>query len=125
VPLIFTKRLKRESGYIEWPVLQKLLANQPVDPSDTDNELLRLRLSPLRSTIHDSTSIIYDLLRALTPWPGVWSTVPTRKGELRISLVYDLRSTTCLAARRVYDPQILIAGKPKPISLADFTKYYL
>ncbi len=112
--LVFTKRLTRDSGFIEWPVLHQLLTNQPIS-SSTTNQLLSLRLSRTHIIIHHSSFIIHDLLRALTPWPGVWSLVPTKKGEQRISLIYNLQSTI----------SILISGKPAPISLSDFTKYYL
>ena len=155
--IIFTKRLTRDSGYLEWPTLHKLLLNQPLctssavapekclqtqsglgGPPDTKNELLRLRLSrtvfvghPTR-TVLEGTQILSDLLRALTPWPGVWSLVPTKKSDLRISLVpkgSDLKGSAQppLSGGRS-DPTgfvILIAGKPNPISLSDFTKYYL
>jgi methionyl-tRNA formyltransferase len=109
--LIFTQRLKKDSGYIEWSVLAKLLAGKSVDPSETNNKLLALRLQ-LSPTTHD-LSPISNLQRALTPWPGIWSLVPSIKGELRISL----DSLT---------PHIMIklAGKPKAIKLADFIKYY-
>ena len=125
-PLIFTRRLTRDSGYLEWATLQKLLANQPISPSDTKNELLHLRLSrgsDLKGSAHPADSKagrsdpINDLLRALTPWPGVWSTVKTKKKILRVTLV-----------PKGSDPQsimILIAGKPKPILYNDFIKYYL
>ena len=114
--LIFTHRLTRDSGYLEWPVAQRLLAGEPVSPAETANELLKLRLS---RPLHDPRSTIHDLIRALTPWPGVWTIAKTKKGELRISLVPNLRST-------IHDlPSILISGKPKPISWSDFTKYYL
>lgn len=111
--LVFTHRLTRTSGFIEWSVLQALLNNTRVDPLQTANELLRLRLSrEENNTSHlQSKSCLLDLAHALNPWPGIWSLVPSKKGELRISLTPDLN--------------ILIAGKPKPISLSDFTKYYL
>lgn len=115
-PLIFTRRLTRDSGYLEWNVLQKLLTNQSISPSETKNELLSLRTLP---EVIEGTQILHDLIRALTPWPGVWSVVPTRKGDLRISLVpapYSIPHTPYF---------ILISGKPAPITLADFTRYYL
>lgn len=130
-PLIFTRRLTRDSGYVEWSTLHKLLLNQPISPSDTKNELLSLRLgsdlkgsaqTPLSGGRSDpegieGTQILSDLLRALTPWPGVWSLVPTKKANLRISLVPKRSDPTGFV--------ILISGKPNPISLADFTRYYL
>lgn len=115
-PLVFTRRLTRDSGYLEWNVLQKLLTNQSISPSETKNELLSLRTLP---EVIEGTQILHDLIRALTPWPGVWSVVPTRKGDLRISLVpapYSIPHTPYF---------ILISGKPAPITLADFTRYYL
>ncbi len=110
--LVFTHRLTRASGFIEWNVLFSLLNNTRVEPDSTTNELLRLRLSrEEKNTSHlQSKSCVLDLAHALNPWPGIWSLVPSKKGELRISLTPDLN--------------ILIAGKPKPISLSDFQKYY-
>lgn len=111
VPLIFTHRLTRDSGYLEWPVLHALLTNQPISPTDTQNELLHLQPSP--SLDH--------LLRALTPWPGVWSLVPQPKADppradTRITLISHSRSVI---------PDILISGHPAPILYNDFIKYYL
>lgn len=107
-PLIFTHRLTRQSGFIEWEVLNQLLTHHAVKPVTTINELLKLRL-----THNPQGNILSDLLRALSPWPGIWTNAPTKKGELRLSL------------ESVNPALIKIAGKPKPITLADFTKYYL
>jgi len=106
--LIFTHRLTRDSGYLEWSVLSKLLSGKPIKVDESKNELLVLRL-----THHNQGPILSDLLRALTPWPGVWSNVPTKKGELRVTLE-SLAPIT-----------VKLASKPKPISYSDFAKYYL
>jgi len=121
--LIFTHRLKKDSGYIEWPVLDKLHAGKKVEPSETKNELLALRLgSDLKGSSQpadskagrsDPIGVLHDLLRSLTPWPGIWSLVPTKKGELRVSL----ESVTPYITLK-------LAGKPKAISYTDFIKYY-
>lgn len=111
-PLIFTKRLTRDSGFIEWEVLIKLLTGKAIRAEDTDNILLKHRHDRSRTT--DGLIILDDLLRALTPWPGVWSNVPTKKGELRISIESILPEL-----------KIKISGKPNPISYTDFEKYYL
>lgn len=122
VPLIFTHRLTRDSGYLEWPVVQKLLAGQPVSPNETENELLKLRLTKIQSSGLGFSAwnlVLSDLIRSLTPWPGVWTLAKTKKGDLRLSLIIT-RSHTRYAI-----PDVLIAGKPKPIAWSDFTKYYL
>ena len=110
--LVFTHRLTRDSGFIEWPTLHKLLNDKPISPSESKNELLTLRLGRTQGSA--PTAIVSDLLRALTPWPTIWTTIPTKKGELRVSL----ESVTP-------NIKLKIAGKPNAISLSDFTKYYL
>ncbi len=105
---IFTHRLTRDSGFIEWNVLQNLLNNKPITASNTKNELLNLRL-----THNPAGNILHDLIRALSPWPSIWSLVPSKKGELRVTI-------------ESVKPEIKlkIAGKPNSISYQDFEKYY-
>lgn len=107
--LIFTRRLKRESGYVEWEIISKLLTSKDITSDATTNELIKLRLSH-----NPKGQILSDLIRALSPWPSLWSLVPSTKGELRIVL-------------ELIDGKIMIkiAGKPKGISYSDFVKYYL
>lgn len=136
INLIFTRRLTRDSGYLEWPVIQQLIAGEPVRAEDTQNELLRLRL---QRTLLDRNArlqaeqgsaaaerrvlmvspVLSDLARSLTPWPGVWTLAETRKGPLRIML----KPCTCHQPCAMY--HVLISGKPHAIPWSDFTKYYL
>lgn len=114
--LVFTRRLKRESGYIEWNVLHRLLKNGPVFAGESKNDLLNLRLNKIKSSgliIDNWLLVIDDLLRSLSPWPTVWTTIPSKKGELRVSLESVLPEIT-----------LKIAGKPKAIHYSDFAKYY-
>lgn len=114
--LIFTRRFTRESGFIEWPIIQRLTSDEPVSPSETKNELLQLSLFQPSTIDRSPSTVLHDLVRALTPWPGIWTNAPTKKGALRVSLVpSSIRFTKC---------GILIPGKPKAISWSDFTKYY-
>lgn len=106
--LIFTRKLTRESGFIEWTVLQKLLKNEKIKSTDTQNELIRLRLThhPARTQ-----QILPDLIRALAGYEQVWTIAPTPKGDLRVNIVSP--------------KAILIPGKPRSILYTDFAKYYL
>lgn len=111
--LIFTRKLTRDSGFVEWPVIQKLMNNQPISPAETTNELLRLHLTHHPDRIHNT---LPDLIRALEGWEKVWTTVETKKGVLQAAILYSIPDTQYL---------IHISGKPKPISWQDFAKYYL
>lgn len=114
--LVFTRRLTRESGYLEWDVVQKLLQGYTLKAGDTKNPLINLRL-----THHpDRTSnILPDLIRALDTYEKVWTIAPTRKGDLPISFTLPpnhVPSTTYY---------VLVPGKPRPIPYTDFARYYL
>lgn len=117
LPLIFTKRFTRESGFIEWPVFLKIVSNEPIQLTDTSNQLLQLRIQkdfPVTHTLENPQEAANDLTRALEPWPRVWTTAITKKGELRL-LVTSVR------------PKITVqlAGKPTAISWEQFQEYYL
>lgn len=113
--LIFTRKLKRESGYIEWDALKKLIENNPITPSYTANPLIKLRLThhPDRNT-----NILTDLIRALDTYERVWTIAPTKKGDLSVNIVFAKSPTDSTYA-------VLIPGKPRPIPYHDFVKYYL
>lgn len=111
--LIFTRKLTGNSGHLEWPLVLKLINNQPITPADTTNILINLRLTRSSTINHRSSTILSDLIRALTGYEKVWTISPTKKGDLRVEIVSA-------------DPILVkIAGKPHPISYTDFQKYYL
>lgn len=114
--LIFTKKITAESGNLEWPVVLKLLNGESILPSDTTNPLINLRLTHFP---HHTENILPDLIRALTGYEKVWTIAPTKKGALRISFTLgDIQNS-------INDIQVLLPGKPRPISWSDFAQYYL
>lgn len=110
--LVFTRKLSRMSGFLEWPLFQKYLLKEIFTLGDTVNPLLTLRLThhPERNNAY---SAVGDLSRALAGWERLWTIAPGKHGEQEIYI-------------SSLDPlMIQIPGKPKSISYADFTKYYL
>jgi methionyl-tRNA formyltransferase len=112
--LIFTRRLSRESAYIEWPVLLQLIEDQPLSIGVTTNPLITLRLQhhPDRNK-----NILVDMIRAHEGYEKVWSIAETKKGQVQIALSCDLSRNSELS--------VLIAGKPKPITWSQFQSIYL
>lgn len=110
--LIFTRKLTRQSGFIEWEVVQKILQGYTLKANETTNPLIKLRL-----THHpDRTSnILPDLIRALDTYERVWTIAPTTKGEIQLTLSSSVSG----------EFMVLIPGKPKPITYGNFAKYYL
>lgn len=113
--LIFTRKLTRESGFIEWEIVQKLINDMPITKDETSNPLIKLRLThhPERTA-----NILPDLIRALDTYEKVWTIAETRKGGQPISITLPEGQST-----NKY--QILVPGKPRAISYSDFTQYYL
>ncbi len=109
--LIFTRKLKRDSGYIEWNTLEKLIVNKPITKDDAINPLIKLRLThhPERTD-----NILADLIRALDTYERVWTIAKTKKGELQLTLSLSPSG----------EIMVLIPGKPKPILFSQFTKNY-
>lgn len=112
--LIFTRKLTRDSGYLEWPVFLKLIADEPTLPDSTANPLVSLRL---RHHPGRQSGILRDLVRALSGWEKVWTMAATSRGQLQLAI--DPASFT--------QPEfsVLIAGKPKPVSWTHFQQVYL
>lgn len=110
--LIFTRKLKRDSGYIEWDTLQKLIVNKPITKDDTANPLIKLRLThhPERTD-----NILINLIRGLDTYERVWTVAKTKKGELQLTLSLSPSG----------EIMVLIPGKPRPIPYKDFEKNYL
>lgn len=108
--LIFTRKLTRESGYLEWPLLLSLLSHKRIVQSETSNPLIKLRLSHYPDR---DSNILRDLIRALEGYEKVWTIAPTRKGDLLLEITSA-------------DPaKVKLAGKPKSITWPDFEHYYL
>lgn len=84
----YTRKLKREDGYIELSALQQLLRQ----------ELLSLSALPLVAEYYSKNPSytppeyitmlsLFHLWQGLHPWPGVWTTIQTRDGEKRLKIV--------------------------------------
>ena len=108
---IFTRKLTRESGFIEWDIVQKLINNKPITKDEISNPLIKLRLThhPERTE-----NILSDLIRALDTYERVWTLAKTRKGELQLTLSLSPSG----------EIMVLIPGKPKPISYSQFLSNY-
>ncbi|MEO8582046.1 MAG: formyltransferase family protein [Patescibacteria group bacterium] len=86
-PTPIARRLTRKDGYVSWGLLSSL--------SDRKNEHISsstpLPESPLltevNQTIKDWPTTISNAIRALSPWPGVWTIVHTPKGDKRMKIL--------------------------------------
>ncbi len=78
----FTKLLNRHDGFISWQLLELTLNGQPA-PLDLFPPKLQALIADLYQPEMSST-FLERLIRALSPWPGVWTTLPNSKLETRL-----------------------------------------
>lgn len=70
----YARRLTRDDGYIPWEILQAAVSGTDVPP-DKRPALLSLDQSHVSITIPKA-------IRALTPWPGVWTEIATQARQV-------------------------------------------
>ena len=84
----YTRKLKREDGYVELSVLQKLL----------HQERLNVRTLPIISEYYGKNPSytlpeyitqdnLFQFWKGLHPWPGVWTLMQTTEGEKRLKII--------------------------------------
>lgn len=110
--LFFTTRFTRDTGFLTWDTFNKLASDSLPNPAEITNPLLRNRLS--YNIPNKPLTALHDLVRALSPWPGVWTIAPGKRGDLRLTITSALPEIT-----------VKLPGKPNPITLEDLTRYYL
>jgi len=78
-PTPYAVRLTRPDGFIPWPLIQKSLQGQNV-PFKSRPGIFSLK-------IENWSLIIERATRALLGFPGVWTKIPTKKGERRLKIL--------------------------------------
>lgn len=87
-PTPIAKRFQKDDGFVAWETVAEA-AKFTFSDQNGDNEK---PTSPLLQEIRNSTQnswskVIADAVRGLSPWPGVWTFVPTHKGLKRMKIL--------------------------------------
>lgn len=75
LPTPIARRLKKEDGFVEWSELQAKTTSNPLL-----TEMMGITHCTLAEALEQAT-------RAFAPWPGLWTVIPTRKGEKRMQIL--------------------------------------
>lgn len=81
-PTPIARRLTKEDGFVDWQLLTSLLHNREPMVGQTAELLIQAN-----QTHQDWQRTVGHALRALSRWPGVWTIVPTNKGDKRMKLL--------------------------------------
>lgn len=84
----YTRKLKREDGFIAISVLQQIVRREELSISAFPlvSEFCNKNASYTPPEYIDIESL-YHLWQGLHPWPGVWTTVQTTEGEKRLKII--------------------------------------
>lgn len=81
-PTPIARQLTKQDSFISWEILQKAL-NGSVQIGELP-ELFQLDGNDLDRSL---TQRIVDACRAFHPWPGLWTIIPTPKGDKRMKIL--------------------------------------
>jgi methionyl-tRNA formyltransferase len=85
-PTLTARRLEKEDGYVAWKILAEL-AEMPHDTLPDEELTTSSLLKEAQTQTGQSwAQIIEQASRALHPWPGLWTILPTTKGSKRMKI---------------------------------------
>lgn len=85
-PTAVAQKLTRDDGKVSWSLLEKMMSGaQPSDQCEFTD------VSPILLDAFSAAGNIYLVLerasRALSPWPGLWTELPTKNGNKRLKIL--------------------------------------
>lgn len=80
-PTPLARRLSKKDSFVEWEIVRA--ATRGVSANTYHSALLQQA-----SNFHDSTAtLLSHAVRAFSPWPGLWTLVPTSKNQQRMKIL--------------------------------------
>lgn len=86
-PTPYAKRLTREDGYIAWGAWQDAVAGRPVAVHYLSQQLQTIAHHLYEPLDYLPLAFLERAVRALVGFPGVWTIVPTVKGDKRMKIL--------------------------------------
>lgn len=115
-PTPIARKLSREDGFVSWKLLMRL--KQGAQPSD------RCEFGEVSSLLVDAFSatgniyfVVERAIRALSPWPGIWTEVRVNDQEKRLKILSAQLRTAAPDAFTLELTQVQLEGK-QPASWA-------
>ncbi len=118
----YSSLLKKQDGFISLAQLNNTLLNKKLTLQDCP-EVIKRYLSSYRrhdidQILDNSHQLIYNLYRALTPWPGLWTKIETSQGEKRL-----LISSATYENNQLIIQKVKLEGKNE-VDFKTFNKAY-
>jgi methionyl-tRNA formyltransferase len=122
----FTRLLTKQDGFLPFTLVQKILTGVPLENEELPNIITEYnKKHPSLSTNYYSPTTYYNLFRALSPWPGLWTLLRLKASEGQAPIEKRLKITGMKLSPNGH-PQIThvqLEGK-KEVDIATFQKAY-
>ncbi len=138
----YTRLLKKDDGFIPFSILKKVLNNQPLNFEELPlvvqeylNKYPREKLKFIKKFFQHKqmfhvSCFMFHLFRGLSPWPGLWTTLPNGKRlkicdlKLEENKKSNVPSSTFQVLRsKLRITQVQLEGK-KPVDFETFNRAY-
>lgn len=115
----FTRLLTKEHGFIPYLIVQKILEGTPLTETEMPPIITEYyKKYPPSTTVHYSLTAYFNLFRALSPWPGLWTMIPFEGYEKRLKITkMELKDGMPIITK------VQLEGK-KEVSLSTFLSAY-
>lgn len=86
-PTPIAARLSKDDGFVSWKLLEQAQRGEPTSPLIEQSEHCSVLLATAFSSA-GSLAILFERgCRALSPWPGLWTIIPTTQGPKRMKIL--------------------------------------
>lgn len=87
-PTPIAKRFTKQDGFVDWKTLAVAMQMQQPDHSVLTSQHPSQLLKDVQSSTQKSwAQTIQNAVRGLSPWPGVWTLLPTTRGMKRLKIL--------------------------------------
>ncbi len=112
----YTRLLTKQDGFIPFPLVQKILRNEPLSKDDIPPIIANYYKKYGVPPTFDFRLSTFDLYRAFSPWPGLWTLIRINNVEKRLKI-------TRMSLLHPIITHVQLEGK-KEVDIETFKKAY-
>ncbi len=86
-PTAIARRFTKEDGFVSWQVLTMAQEGSTLSATQIDRKLWGAALAQAAQSADTVAEVCERACRAFSPWPGLWTFVPTSLGEKRLKIL--------------------------------------
>lgn len=114
-PTPVARKLTRDDGYISWQLFQQLIAGTQVPDQCEFNDVSPALLDTFSAT-GNIFLVVERAIRALSPWPGIWTEVPTAEGKKRLKILSSRLHSDAETIKFSLEPNLVQLEGKQPAS---------